>query len=72
MHIADLMEKLTVAGYNARVQITPDLIGIYARKPEVSIQIFGSENIDVMKGSDKEFTEFRGPTALAEAMAFAG
>ena len=53
------------------MSIKPDLIGINARKTNVSIDIFGSEHIDVLKGSDRDFTEFQGPDALAEAMAFA-
>ena len=72
MHIADLMEKLTNAGYDTRVFISPDLIGINARKTDVSIDIFGSENVDVLKGPARDITEFRGQTALSEAMTFAG
>lgn len=70
--IADLMEKLTDAGFDARVNIGPELIGINARKTGVTIDIFGFEHVDAMKEGDKEFTEFRGAGALQQALAFAG
>ncbi len=69
--VTDIIETLTDAGFDHRINVSTDVISIQARSPKGTIDIWGSDEIDVMRPSDRDFTEFRGPRALEEAIAFA-
>lgn len=68
MMIADLIEKLADYGFETSIAIGAKLIEINAHKSGVSIDVLGTETVDVYRDNRPYITEFRGPTALSEAL----
>jgi hypothetical protein len=57
------------AGYSAELEIGPEIIGIGLRhKTLPPITVWGEQHADVIKD---DVHDFKGPTAIADALAFA-